>query len=192
MVAVGCGIPPTGSGIVIKIVEPETRVCLHPPARGVATHGHPLVGEVWIASESVANGYWAGVDGKGPLAQLSEETFSALIAGEEAGGTKYLRTGDLGFVQGGELFICGRQKDLLIVRGRNHYPQDLERAAEKAAPELRPGCCAVFAVPADQVRTKFKYLGVRPSPDRSPSDPSVMKTLGLRDLCRAHGYHPHH
>ena len=58
----------------------------------------------------------------------------------------YLRTGDLGFIYKGELFICGRSKDLIIVRGSNHYPQDIERTAEKAEPRLRPGCSAAFSL----------------------------------------------
>jgi acyl-CoA synthetase (AMP-forming)/AMP-acid ligase II len=58
----------------------------------------------------------------------------------------YLRTGDLGFVYNHELYVCGRLKDLIIVRGRNHYPQDLERCIEKTEPLLRPGCSAAFSV----------------------------------------------
>lgn len=153
IVAVGCGAPPEGSGITIRIVDPERGVALSTlkpstiaSAAAAAIGTSTPVGEVWIHSSSVADGYWAGEDGRGPLAQLSAETFGAVVAGEEASGVRYLRTGDLGFVENGELFLCGRQKDLLIIGGRNHYPQDLERAAERAVSELRPGCCAVFSV----------------------------------------------
>ena len=59
----------------------------------------------------------------------------------------YLRTGDLGFIYDSELYVCGRSKDLIIIRGRNHYPQDLERCIEKADPLLRPGCSAAFSIP---------------------------------------------
>jgi len=147
-VVIGCGSSPEGSGMRIRIVDPETRKALGKEGSDTG------VGEIWLSSESVADGYWTG-DGRGTarakeLRALTEETFGALIAGEEAGGVKFLRTGDLGFVHGGELFVCGRQKDLLIVRGRNHYPQDLERSAEKGSPEIRPGSLAVFAVPAGE------------------------------------------
>ena len=59
---------------------------------------------------------------------------------------EYLSTGDLGFLHKEELFICGRSKDLIIVRGSNHYPQDIERTAERAEPSLRAGCSAAFSV----------------------------------------------
>jgi amino acid adenylation domain-containing protein len=106
------------------------------------------VGEIWVSGPSVAPGYW----------QRPEETAGAFGAfgarsgggGGEAGGERYLRTGDLGFVAEGELFITGRLKDLIIVRGRNHYPQDLELAAERSHPSVRPGCGAAFAVDADE------------------------------------------
>lgn len=96
-----------------------------------------------------ARSYWAGGElgdgvGKGASAAakaLSDEAFGARLGG----GAPWLRSGDLGFMHGAELFVVGRQKDLIIVRGANHYPQDLERTAEKACPELRPGCSAAFA-----------------------------------------------
>ncbi|HBY79455.1 MAG TPA: AMP-dependent synthetase, partial [Cyanobacteria bacterium UBA11148] len=61
----------------------------------------------------------------------------------------FLRTGDLGFVQNDELFITGRLKDLIIIRGRNHYPQDIELTVEQSHPALRPGCGAAFTVEVD-------------------------------------------
>ena len=102
----------------------------------VDAEGHPVrpgeVGEICVAGEDVADGYWDQPD-------VSAETFGGLIAG-----TRHLRTGDLGFVSGGELFISGRTKDVLVIRGRNHYPQDMEATAEAAAPRIRPGCTAAF------------------------------------------------
>jgi amino acid adenylation domain-containing protein len=102
------------------------------------------VGEIWVAGPSVAGGYWGRPE---PTAV----TFLARLtgqAGQEDRGP-FLRTGDLGFLRGGQLFITGRLKDLIILRGRNHYPEDLEVAAERAHPALRPGCTAAFAVEAD-------------------------------------------
>ncbi|HEX4494454.1 MAG TPA: amino acid adenylation domain-containing protein, partial [Thermoanaerobaculia bacterium] len=94
------------------------------------------VGEIWVAGPSVAAGYWHR-----PAEQA--DPFGARLAGGEA---RFLRTGDLGFQLGGELFITGRIKDLIILRGRNHYPQDLERTAERAHPAVRAGCGAAFPV----------------------------------------------
>ncbi len=100
------------------------------------------VGEIWVAGPSVAAGYW-------DRAAETAETFQATLAGgggQESG--PFLRTGDLGFLAGGELFVTGRLKDLIILRGRNHYPQDLERTAERGHPALRPGGAAAFSVDA--------------------------------------------
>ncbi len=125
---VGCGA--TFAGHDCRIVDPETR---QPAAPGT-------VGEIWVAGPSVVSGYWRRPED-------TTETFGATLAGGD--GTTYLRTGDLGFVHGGELFVTGRRKDVIIVRGRNHYPQDLEETAQAAYPGLRPGCCATFSVDGD-------------------------------------------
>jgi acyl-CoA synthetase (AMP-forming)/AMP-acid ligase II len=121
-----------GSGTVlpggeIRIVDPETR---HPCAPGE-------IGEIWVAGDHVAQGYW-----KRP--ETTAEVFRAACAGVP--GRTYLRTGDLGMLVDGELYVAGRRKDLIIIRGRNHYPQDIEQTAESAHPALRPGACAAFAV----------------------------------------------
>ncbi|HSF39289.1 MAG TPA: amino acid adenylation domain-containing protein, partial [Thermoanaerobaculia bacterium] len=122
---VSCGRPWLGQ--TVAVVDPETGVPCEPGR----------VGEVWVAGESVAGGYW----------NLPEETassFGALLPGSAAG--PFLRTGDLGFVLDGELYITGRLKDLVILRGRNHYPQDLELTAERSHRALLPGCGAAFSV----------------------------------------------
>jgi len=95
------------------------------------------VGEIWVSSPSVAQGYWQ-------RPAETKETFHAYLA--DTGEGPFLRTGDLGFLKDGELFITGRLKDLIIIRGRNHYPQDIELTAEKSHPSLRPGCGAAFSV----------------------------------------------
>jgi acyl-CoA synthetase (AMP-forming)/AMP-acid ligase II len=94
------------------------------------------VGEIWVASPSVARGYW-----RRPAE--SRETFNAHLAGGEG---PFLRTGDLGAVCDGELFVTGRLKDVLIVRGLKHYPQDLEHTAERQHVAIRAGCTAAFSV----------------------------------------------
>jgi len=96
------------------------------------------VGEVWVTGPSVALGYW----------QRPEETaevFEGRLPGSEA---RYLRTGDLGFLMAGQLFITGREKDLIIVAGRNLYPQDIERTVEQAHSSVKGGGCAAFSVEA--------------------------------------------
>ncbi|HEX7239906.1 MAG TPA: AMP-binding protein, partial [Longimicrobiaceae bacterium] len=97
------------------------------------------VGEVWVSGPSVARGYWG-------RAEETAETFGAFVAGTGEG--PFLRTGDLGFLDGGELFITGRLKDLIVIRGRNHYPQDVEQTALRSHEGLRAGSGAAFSVDA--------------------------------------------
>jgi amino acid adenylation domain-containing protein len=124
---VGCGFP-WHEGRV-EIVRADTRT---PCAPGE-------VGEIWVAGPHVAAGYW-----NSPGA--TEESFGATLASGEG---PFLRTGDLGFVDGGELFVTGRAKDLLILRGRNLYPQDIEATAGASHPALHPGGGAAFPVEVD-------------------------------------------
>jgi len=88
----------------------------------------------------VAAGYWR-------RSEESESTFGARIEGSGEG--PFLRTGDLGFVHGGGLFVTGRSKDLIIVRGRNHYPQDIEDTVSHCHPALEPQRCAAFSVESE-------------------------------------------
>ncbi len=125
---VGCGAVDVDFGQQIRIVDPET--------------GEPCsvdqIGEIQLSGPSVSLGYW----------QNSIATDHAFID-DENGQNRWLRTGDLGFVEGGELFVSGRLKDLIIIRGRNYYPHDLEYAVEAATDALTPGCAAAFAVNGD-------------------------------------------
>lgn len=122
---VACGHAVEGEEI--RIVDPDTR--LPQPERAL--------GEIWIAGPNIAQGYW-----EKPAA--SEETFHAHLADGSPG--RFLRTGDLGFLDQGEVVIAGRRKDMLILRGRNFYPQDIEKLAEGAHPALRPTCSAAVSV----------------------------------------------
>ncbi|BCM72803.1 non-ribosomal peptide synthase [Streptomyces sp. EAS-AB2608] len=103
--------------------------------------GRPLpegeVGEVWVSGPTVALGYWQ-------RPRQTRDTFAARAAGHP--GRAFLRTGDLGFRHGADLFLTGRDDDLMIVRGRNHYAPDLEQTAEAAHPALQPARSAAFAV----------------------------------------------
>ena len=111
----------------LLIVNPETGVPC--PDR--------QVGEIWVAaSDSVAQGYWH-------RPQQTAETFQAYTA---KGVGPFLRTGDLGFLQGGDLFVTGRRKELIIIRGRNYYPKDIETTVESVHAALRPGAGAAFSI----------------------------------------------
>ncbi len=114
----------------IEIVDPDTHTRL---AEGT-------VGEIWIHSASVGQGYWQ-------KPEETQATFRAHLADEP--GTQFLRSGDLGFFHQGELFVTGRIKDLIIVRGVNRYPQDIEMTAERADRRVRSGATAAFAVDVD-------------------------------------------
>ena len=95
------------------------------------------VGEIWISGANVAQGYWN-------RPEETNQTFHAYLA--DTGEGPFLRTGDLGFLHDGEIFITGRIKDVIIIRGQNHYPQDIELTVEKSHPALRKNCGAAFAV----------------------------------------------
>ena len=113
-------------------------VIVDPQARRRCDAG--AVGEVWVAGSIVAAGYWN-------RPAETAETFGARLADEDHG--PFLRTGDLGFLSGGELYIAGRLKDLIIIRGQNHYPQDIEQTVESLGPSLRSHGCAAFSVDVD-------------------------------------------
>lgn len=122
---VGCGHAVTGERIAI--VDPNT----------LARLDADRVGEVWVSGPNVAQGYWHNET-------ATRETFAAQISGEPG---QWLRTGDLGFLDDdGELFITGRIKELVIIRGVNHYPQDIERTVQGVDPALRKNGGAVFSV----------------------------------------------
>jgi acyl-CoA synthetase (AMP-forming)/AMP-acid ligase II len=98
------------------------------------------IGEIWISGSNVTKGYWG-------REEATAATFRAHLA--DTGEGPFLRTGDLGFFHGGSLFISGRIKDLIIIRGRNHFPQDVELTVESSHPILRPGCGAAFSIDVD-------------------------------------------
>jgi acyl-CoA synthetase (AMP-forming)/AMP-acid ligase II len=124
---IGCGESILGQRIAI--VDPQTR-CRLPP---------DCIGEVWVGGPHVCKGYW-----QNPAATKS--TFQARIAGDRDD-QPWLRTGDLGFMDAaGELYITGRNKDMMIVRGMNYYPQDIENTVYDSHPALRRHCGAAFSM----------------------------------------------
>jgi FkbH-like protein len=121
---VSCGMPRADAPVKIVVVDPDRNV---PSVAGA-------VGEIWVSGDSVAKGYWN-------RPEETERTFRAFLG--DTGEGPFLRTGDLGAMVRGELFITGRLKDLIIIRGENHYPQDVEQTIREAI-----GCelSAAFAV----------------------------------------------
>src|ERR1043165_8261402 len=122
---VGCGGALPGERVII--VDPESLMELKPGK----------VGEIWVSGPSVAQGYWNRPD-------ETRKTFNAYLA--DSGEGPFLRTEDLGFIEDGELSLTGRIKDLIIIRGLNHYPQDIEWTVEHCNAALRPGCGAAFTI----------------------------------------------
>lgn len=123
---VGCGQPWLEHKVLV--IDPET-LTQNPSGK---------VGEIWVSGPSVAQGYWN-------RPQQTTETFQACLA--DTGEGPFLRTGDLGFLLDNELFVTGRMKDTILIRGRNHYPQDIELTVENSHSLIRrPSCCAAFGV----------------------------------------------
>lgn len=111
----------------VQVVDPEAGRKCAPDA----------IGEIWVAGPSVAPGYWNRAD-------ETAKVFKAKL--EEHEERNFLRTGDLGFIHLGNIFVTGRLKELIIIRGRNHYPQDIERTAREGCPEISLGTSAAFSV----------------------------------------------
>ncbi|MEA2149278.1 MAG: hypothetical protein QOD69_1108 [Solirubrobacteraceae bacterium] len=126
---VGCGKPTLHRRI--EIVDPTTSLPV----------GDGVVGEIWIGGPDVARHYWERLE-------ESERTFGATLA--DSGDGPFLRSGDLGFVDDDELFVAGRLKDVIIVGGRNHYPQDIEATVASIGAPLVKGGCATFSVQRDE------------------------------------------
>ncbi|AEA65922.1 fatty acyl-AMP ligase [Burkholderia gladioli] len=151
---IACGAPAEDS--VLLVIDPKTR----------ERRADCEIGELWASGPSVAQGYWG-------QPALTLETFQARVKG--VAGT-FMRTGDYGYLRNGELVVTGRLKDMLIIRGANYYPHDLEATIETIDPEVfRPGGCAVFAVDAAQETaprvTVVRELRARHLPAfRAPAD----------------------
>jgi long-chain fatty acid adenylyltransferase FadD28 len=159
--ASGGGTPLVSYGVpqspMVRIVDPETSIeC---PAG--------TTGEIWVHGGNVATGYWQ-------KPQETEQTFGATLVAPSAGTPErpWLRTGDLGFISDGELFIIGRIKDLLIVYGRNHSPDDIEATIQSIA----PGRCAAISVPD---RGTEKLVAIIELKNRADSNEEAMDKLDV-------------
>jgi acyl-CoA synthetase (AMP-forming)/AMP-acid ligase II len=145
----------------IAIVNPKTLTKCQPRE----------IGEIWLAGPSIAQGYWC-------KPEATKNTFRAYL--KDTGEGPFLRTGDLGFIEDEELFVTGRSKDIIIINGRNHYPQDIERTIEQSHPWLRPSCSAAFAV---NIGGEEKLVAIAEI-DRRYLDPQQQKSQDLIQLIR--------
>jgi thioester reductase-like protein len=127
---VSCGT--SLAGLDVKIVDPEGHFALKPER----------IGEIWVAGIGKCQGYWNNPE-------LTLKQFCARLVDDTPYDDGYLRTGDIGFIHDGELYVCGRIKDMIILRGQNYYPQDIENVVEKSSSLIRHNCVAAFQVQED-------------------------------------------
>jgi thioester reductase-like protein len=158
---VSCGKPL--DGIHVRIVDPGT---------GVAVGGGGI-GEIWVAGQSTCQAYWN-------KPELSGQVFGNSIMNDLNDAHTYLRTGDLGFLREGELFVCGRLKDMIILRGQNYYPEDLEAAVERSSEKIQTGSVVAFRG-SDGEERLIVVIGLR-NPGDPPHPDAVTHAL------RAYGY----
>jgi acyl-CoA synthetase (AMP-forming)/AMP-acid ligase II len=122
---INCGSPK--GDVQLAIVDPDT----------LTAYGDDEIGEIWISGSNVAQGYW-------DRPEETARTFQARLADNGEG--PYFRSGDLGFLHKGDLYVAGRLKDLIIIRGSNHYPQDIELTVDQCHEALYPGSGAAFSI----------------------------------------------
>ena len=159
----------------VVIVRPESLTACAPDE----------VGEIWVSGPSVTEGYW----------NLPEDTERACRAYlKDTGEGPFLRTGDLGFVKDGELFVTGRLKDMIIISGRNLYPQDIELTVEHCHPAIRPACCAAFSVDnageeqlvvAAEIEPRYQLVDKKQPDDEARARPSRRSPLDADVVVRA-------
>jgi acyl-CoA synthetase (AMP-forming)/AMP-acid ligase II len=146
-----CGRPL--DGIHVRVVNSQSRTIL----------GERQIGEIWIAGKSSCQGYWN-------RPQLTREVFGNTVANDLDDRNAYLRTGDLAFLHEDELFVCGRIKDLIIIRGINYYPQDIETIVESSSKRIRTAGVAAFSADEDE---GLVVVAEVKSPNDLPDPPSL-------------------
>jgi acyl-CoA synthetase (AMP-forming)/AMP-acid ligase II len=169
-----------GSGHSLK----DTRIVIaHPESLTVCAPNE--VGEIWVSGPGVTNGYWN-------RPEETERDCRACL--KDTGEGPFLRTGDLGFLKNGELFVTGRLKDLIIVSGRKLYPQDIEMTVEQSHPALRPACCAAFSVDgtgeeqlviAAEVEPRYQPAVRNPPNGEARAHPNGRSPLDVEAVTRA-------
>lgn len=155
----------------VRIVDPDTFTeC--PPGRA---------GEIWVHGPSVAMGYWG-------REEESQQTFRASLPGDPAG---YLRTGDMGFLHEGELFISGRRKDVIIIAGRNHHAEDVEVTVEAAHTLVRRNGVAAFPVTVADEEQLLLVVELKPGGRRTEAELAAVREAIIQAVVNAHGVRPH-
>ena len=164
-----------GQGLIdqkLAIANPETLVSCQPGE----------VGEIWVSGSSVARGYW-----KQP--EITKATFNAYLKDTNEG--PFLRTGDLGFIDRGELYFTGRLKDTIVIKGRNHYPQDIEKTVEETTSWIRPSCVASFSIELQGeeklvvlAEVERRYWSSNRSSTKSNGKSAAKEIISVADLTR--------
>ncbi|STY28223.1 acyl-CoA synthetase [Legionella wadsworthii] len=162
---INCGQPIHGCHLVI--VNPDT----------LQECADKEIGEIWIAGHSVAQGYWQ-------LPQETQQTFHARIANSNL---SYLRTGDLGYLDNGSLYVTGRLKEMIIIRGRNYYPHDLEDAIHRCHPQLIEHGCAIFSLEEEDGESLICLQEINKMVQKSEFE-EITKTI-RNNLLRSYGIH---
>lgn len=157
------------AGLDVQIVSPKTR----------QKRSENQVGEIWVKGPSVAKGYWN-------YPKESDAVFRARIA--KTGEGPFLRTGDLGFIRNGRVFVTGRIKDLLIIRGQNHYPQDIELTVEHSHMIFKPGSGVAFSV---EIQGEEQLVVVQEVTSRKADRLQEAKEQVVRNLAQCHGLSAH-
>jgi len=166
LVGCGAGIP----GQRMAIVDPETHLELAPNR----------IGEVWVSGPSIAAGYWERPN-------ETVEVFQARTA--DTGDGPFLRTGDLGFIHNDQLFITGRLKDLIIIHGRNHYPQDIEVTVAECHPSIPPYSSAAFSINGveGEALVVVSEVDTRRDPDLKEVLSAIRRAVTLEHELPVHG-----
>ena len=176
--AAPAGVPLLSYGMpespVVRIVDPDT----------LAECPENQVGEIWVSGTNVADGYWH-------KPELTEKTFGGVLPDPSPGTPPgpWLRTGDLGFLDDGELYIVGRMKDILIVRGRNHYPEDIESTVS----EITRGRVAAISVTAAETEKLVLIIEVKKRRDSDTPEADQYEAIAndvTAAIARAHGLTP--
>jgi len=151
--------------IIVKIVDQDKHISLPDGS----------VGEVWVGGDSKCQGYWHNPE-------LTKRSFQAVIVNEDNSNGTYMRTGDLGFMYDGELYICGRIKDMIIIRGLNYYPQDIEHIVEESSDHIRHGSVVAFDILDGDEEKLVVVVGVKTPkslPDPVKITSAIRKNLNI-------------
>ncbi len=163
-------------GVRVVIADPQTQT----------TCGPGQIGEIWVDSPGVTGGYWRRPDSSGTFHAHLADVDDADV--DENG--EYLRTGDLGIMEDGHLYVTGRLSDLIIIRGKNHYPQDIERTMEESHPALQPDRGAAFSIDVDGEERLVVVYEAPGRKDRAAELAGIVDAI-RRDVVEEHQIRPY-